>query len=70
VHLIAVGERSGRLVEVLTAVVAEARARLEQRMGLVTALLAPILILVVGSLIGTVIYSVFSALLDINEIAF
>lgn len=70
VHLIAVGESSGRLVEVLGAVVSEAKARFEQRMALTSALLAPALILVVGSLIGTVIFSVFSALLDINEITF
>lgn len=70
VHLIAVGESSGRLVEVLGAVVGEAKARFEQRMALTSALLAPALILVVGSLIGTVIFSIFSALLDINEIAF
>lgn len=70
VHLVAVGERSGQLAEVLSAIAVEARTRFEQRMALVTALLAPCLILIVGSLIGTVIYSVFSALLDINEIAF
>lgn len=69
-HLIAVGESSGRLVEVLDAVVSEAKTRFEQRMALTTALLAPALILVVGSLIGLVIFSVFSALLDINELAF
>lgn len=69
-HLIAVGESSGRLVEVLDAVVSEAKARFEQRMALTTALLAPALILIVGSLIGLVIFSVFSALLDINELTF
>lgn len=69
-HLLAIGERSGRLVEVLDSMVVEVRARFEQRMGLVTALLAPVLILVMGSLVGTVIFSVFSALLDVNEIAF
>lgn len=69
-HLIAVGESSGRLVEVLDAVVSEAKARFEQRMALTTALLAPALILVVGSLIGLVIFSVFSALLDVNELTF
>ncbi len=68
VHMIGVGENGGRLVEILDAVVAEAKNRFEQRMGLVSALLAPILILIVGSLIGTVILSVFSALLDINNV--
>lgn len=70
VHMLAVGESSGRLVEVLSTIVTEARARFEQRVALLTALLAPALILVVGSLIGAVIYSVFSALLNVNEITF
>ena len=68
VHMIGIGENSGRLAEVLGAVVTEAKNRFEQRMGLVSVLLAPILILIVGSLIGTVIFSVFSALLDINNV--
>lgn len=70
VHLIEVGETGGRLAEVLEAVAGEATARFEQRMSLVTSLLAPALILVVGTMIGGVIFSVFSALLEINEIAF
>lgn len=70
VHLIEVGETSGRLAEVLDAIADEATARFEQRMSLVTSLLAPALILVVGAMIGGVIFSVFSALLEINEIAF
>lgn len=70
VHLIEVGETGGRLAEVLEAIAGEATARFEQRMSLVTSLLAPALILVVGTMIGGVIFSVFSALLEINEIAF
>jgi type IV pilus assembly protein PilC len=69
VQMISVGESSGRLVDVLGAVVTEAKSRFEQRMSLVSTLLAPLLILVVGAVIGTVIFSVFSALLEINEVA-
>ena len=69
VQMIGIGESSGRLTEMLGAVVAEARSRLDQRMALLSALLAPVLILVVGGLIGTIIYSVFSALLELNEVA-
>jgi type II secretory pathway component PulF len=69
VHIISVGESSGRLVDVLGAVIAEATNRFEQRVSLVSTLLAPILILLVGVMIGTVLFSVFSALLEINEVA-
>jgi general secretion pathway protein F len=70
VQLLRVGESSGRLPEVLAAIVDEARVRFEQRMALLSALLAPSLILLVGAFVGTVIFSVFSALLEINQVAF
>jgi len=70
VHMIGIGENSGRLTEMLAAVSTEAQRRFEQRMALISALLAPGLILLVGGLVGSVIFSVFSALLELNEVAF
>jgi type II secretory pathway component PulF len=70
IHMIGIGENSGRLSEMLAAVSTEAQRRFEQRMALVSALLAPGLILLVGGLVGSVIFSVFSALLELNEVAF
>lgn len=70
IQMIGIGESSGRLPEMLAAVGTEAQRRFEQRMALVSALLAPGLILVVGGLVGSVIFSVFSALLELNEVAF
>jgi len=70
VHMIGIGENSGRLPEMLAAVATEAQRRFEQRMALVSSLLAPGLILLVGGLVGSVIFSVFSALLELNEVAF
>jgi general secretion pathway protein F len=70
IHLVRVGESSGQLLEVLTAVVEESRIRFEKRMTLLSSLLAPSLILVVGVLVGTIIFAVFSALLDVNELTF
>jgi len=68
VHLIAIGESGGQLLQVLEAAEVEAKARAEQRLAYLSTLLAPILILILGGLIGTVIFSVFSALLDINNV--
>lgn len=69
IHLIRVGENSGQLVEVLGAVAEEAKIRFEKRMTVLTALLAPALILLVGAFIGTIIYTIFSALLEVNNLA-
>ena len=68
VHMLEIGESSGRLADVLASAAAEARAKAEQRLALISALLAPILILVIGGLVGAVIFSVFSSLLQINEL--
>lgn len=70
VRLIAVGEASGRLPDVLEIVVQESRMNFERRMTLFSSLLSPILILVVGALVGSMIFGVFSALMDINNVAF
>lgn len=70
VQLLRVGESSGRLPEVLTAIVDEAKIRFERRMALLSSLLAPSLILVVGGFVGAIIFAVFSALLEINQVAF
>jgi type II secretory pathway component PulF len=68
VHMVEIGESSGRLAEVLASAAGEAKAKAEQRLALISALLAPILILIIGGLVGAVIFSVFSSLLQINEL--
>lgn len=68
-HLIAVGERSGRLSEVLAAASGEAKSQFQGRVAVVSSLLAPVLILAVGIMVGGLIFSVFSALLEVNNLA-
>lgn len=68
-QLLRVGESSGRLADVLAAIAAEAKNRFQGRMALISNLLAPMLILFVGAIIGAIIFSVFSALLEVNNLA-
>jgi type II secretory pathway component PulF len=68
-ELLRVGERSNRLLSVLEAIASEAEARMNTRLAMVASLLSPILILCVGVIAGTIIYNVFSALLDLNQLA-
>ena len=68
VHMVEVGESGGRVPDILVSAVAEAKGKVEQRLALLSSLLAPILVLIVGGLIGMVIISVFSSLLQINEL--
>ncbi|MEQ1901891.1 MAG: type II secretion system F family protein [Devosia sp.] len=68
-HLIAIGEKSGRLKDVLQIVVEEARMQTERRAALIGALLGPTLILVVGAMVGLTVFSIFSALMEVNSFA-
>lgn len=69
IHLVRVGEGSGRLNETLAAIADEARFRFEKQVALVSSLLAPVLIVVVGTIVGAIIFTVFTALLEVNDIA-
>jgi general secretion pathway protein F len=69
VHLIRVGEANARLPEVLGGIVEESRLHFERWLSLLSTLLAPVLIVAVGSLVGWIIFTVFSALLGINDLA-
>lgn len=65
--MLRIGEETGRLVEMLEAVAAESRQNFQSRMSALSGLLAPLLILIVGGMIGTIVFSVFSALAEMNN---
>jgi type II secretory pathway component PulF len=67
--MVTVGERTGMLADAFATIASEAQRRSKLRHTLISALLAPLLILIVGTFSGTIIYAVFSALLDLNQIA-
>lgn len=69
-RLLAAGETSNRLADVLLAIAEEADRQVAYRATMLTNLMAPTLIVVVGSLIGTVVFSVFSALLEISQLTY
>jgi type II secretory pathway component PulF len=68
-HLVSLGERSGTLKEALALLTTEASIQVERRTALVGTLLGPLLIVLVGSLVGAVAFSIFSALMEINSFA-
>lgn len=65
--MLRIGEETGRLTEMLEAVAAESRQNFQNRMSALSGLLAPLLILIVGGMIGTIVFSVFSALAEMNN---
>ncbi len=68
-HMIAVGERSGELESMLEAVADSYDSVIDGRVAILTSLLEPILIVVMGGLSGGVAFSILMPLLQLNEFA-
>jgi general secretion pathway protein F len=68
VNLIRVGERSGRLAEMLKSAAALAEQKGRDRIKRVLALLEPAAILVIGVVIGAIVISLFTAIASINNV--
>ncbi len=70
VHMITVGEETGRLDEMLLNVADNYEREVRNVIKRFTALLEPILILIMGIVVGFIVLSMLSAIFSINEIPF
>ena len=68
VNLVRVGERSGRLAEMLQSAAALAEQKGRDRIKRLMALLEPASILVIGGMIGAIVISLFTAIASINNV--
>ncbi len=68
-HMIAIGERSGELESMLEAVADSYDSVIDGRVAILTSLLEPVLIVVMGGLSGGVAFSILMPLLQLNEFA-
>lgn len=67
VKMVAVGEESGRLTEVLDEVYDSYTQATESDIALVTSLIEPVLILVMGSILGTIVLSILLPTFQITQ---
>ena len=70
VHLVAVGEETGRLDTMLLQLADVYEKDVKTSVKSLTALFEPLIILIMGVLIGTVVLSMLMAIFSINDIAF
>lgn len=70
VNLINVGERSGRLADMLKSAAHLAEQKGRDRIKRLMALLEPVSILVIGCMIGVIVISLFTAITSINNVQF
>lgn len=66
-HMIAVGERSGQLEEMLLHVAEAYDQQIEVRVGAMTSILEPLLIVVMGTVVGGIAFAILMPLLRLNE---
>ena len=68
-HMIAVGERSGALEEMLANVATAYEAQVDTTVTALTSLLEPLMIVMMGAVVGFIVFSVLMPILQINTIA-
>lgn len=69
INLIRVGERSGRLAEMLQSAAALAEQKGRDRIKRMMAVLEPLSILVIGGMIGGIVIALFTAIASINNVS-
>ena len=70
VQMVALGEETGKIGEMLVAVADDLDARVQSRIKSLLALLEPVAILLMGLIIGGVVISMLTAIFGINDIEF
>jgi general secretion pathway protein F len=68
-HMVAVGERSGALEEMLSNVASAYEAQVDTTVTALTSLLEPLMIVAMGGVVGFIVFSVLMPILQINSIA-
>ena len=68
-HMVAIGERSGQLEEMLMNVANSYDAQVETRMTALTSLLEPIMIVCMGGVVAFIVMSILLPILQMNTLA-
>ncbi len=65
-HMIAIGERSGQLEEMLQNVARSYEAQVEMRVGALTSLLEPVMIVAMGGGVAFIVFSILMPIMQLN----
>ncbi|PIE05350.1 MAG: hypothetical protein CSA75_05205 [Sorangium cellulosum] len=66
-HMIAVGEKSGQLEDMLESVAKAYDAQVETRVQMLTSLLEPLIIVFMGGSVGFIAFAILMPLIQMNE---
>lgn len=67
-HMIAIGERSGQLEEMLVNVADAYEGQVEVRVSAMTTMLEPLMIVFLGGVVGFIVFSILTPILQINTV--
>ena len=67
VHMVAIGERSGALEQMLFKIGESYEQQVEMRIGVLTTLLEPIMILIMAGGVGFIVFSILMPILQLNQ---
>jgi len=68
-HMVAVGERSGQLEAMLENVATAYERDVETKVGRLTSLLSPLLIVMMGIGVGFMVFSILGPIMDMQQLA-
>ncbi|MEM7403570.1 MAG: type II secretion system F family protein, partial [Myxococcota bacterium] len=68
-HMIAIGERSGQLEEMLKRVAGTYEQRVDGQVSMLTSLLEPIMIVLMGGIVGIILFSVLLPMMQMSQLA-
>lgn len=68
IHMIAIGEKSGQLEQMLNRVAIAYEQRVDVRLKSLMSLLSPLLILVMGGAVGFIVFSILTPILQMNTL--
>ena len=67
-HMIAVGERAGQLEQMLGNIAGVYEAEVEMKLGRLTTMLEPIMIVVMGGAVAFIVFSILAPIMDMNSV--
>jgi general secretion pathway protein F len=68
IHMVAIGEKSGQLEQMLVRVATAYEQRVDVRLKGLMSLLSPLLILVMGGAVGFIVFSILTPILQMNTL--
>lgn len=69
IHMVAVGERAGQLEQMLERVATTYEAEVDAKLGRFTALLEPLMLVVMGGAVAFIVFSILQPIMDLGQIS-